>query len=317
MKNLTNFTACVILSIMKYPILLDMLFELLQKRRLPASYFAEKYSLSERTVYRYVGELSKCAPVEVLRGRGGGVRISDAYKLPVGFLSAEAYAAAFEALELAYSESADERFLTALKALSSAEKAERAQTSLSFALEEVLLDGGVFHEKVSLLRECIRERTLLEIEYREKRSAKNKRKVEPILLAFQDGKWALLAFCRVKKEVRRFWLSKIYAAFALEEKFTPKELSDEEVLTLLRKKEAPMVEVRLEISESAYGAAVEKFGVENIRERGEKRFVDALFPDDDTLAAKLLSLGSGITVLKPERIKRKVKALALGILKNY
>ena len=43
---------------MNTEILLDMLFEFLSKRRVTAHYLAEKYNVSERTVYRYVEALS-------------------------------------------------------------------------------------------------------------------------------------------------------------------------------------------------------------------------------------------------------------------
>ena len=43
---------------MKFVILLDIFFELLAKRKITASYLAQKYEVSVRTVYRYVDILS-------------------------------------------------------------------------------------------------------------------------------------------------------------------------------------------------------------------------------------------------------------------
>ena len=86
---------------MKFTILVEMLFDLLARRKLTAGYFAEKYQISERTVYRYLDCLSISVPVYVKRGRDGGICISDSYKLPAGFMTKEEYAAAIEALELA------------------------------------------------------------------------------------------------------------------------------------------------------------------------------------------------------------------------
>ena len=71
---------------MKFEILLSMLFDLLAKHKLTATYFAERYEISPRTVYRYVDILSMVLPVYVKRGRDGGICISDSYKLPKGFM---------------------------------------------------------------------------------------------------------------------------------------------------------------------------------------------------------------------------------------
>ena len=78
---------------MKFTILVEMLFDLLAKRKVTARYFAEKYEISERTVYRYLDCLSLSVPVYVKRGREGGICISDSYKLPAGFMTKEEYEA--------------------------------------------------------------------------------------------------------------------------------------------------------------------------------------------------------------------------------
>ena len=83
---------------MKFSILIDMLFDLLSKRKITAAYLAEKYQISPRTVYRYVDLLAQKLPVSVKRGRNGGIYLSDSYRLPVGFMSADEYTAAINAL---------------------------------------------------------------------------------------------------------------------------------------------------------------------------------------------------------------------------
>ena len=98
---------------MKFQNVLDMLFELLEKRKVTATYFSKKYGVSVRTVYRYVDELKSALLVEITRGRSGGIALPDCYKLPVGYMTNEEYGATLEALDMAYCATADERFLTA------------------------------------------------------------------------------------------------------------------------------------------------------------------------------------------------------------
>jgi len=109
---------------MKFKTVLDMLFELLKKRKVTARYFSKKYGVSVRTVYRYVEELKSGLPLEVTRGRNGGIELPDSYKLPVNYMTADEYLAAIEALEIAYCHNPQERFLQAKEKLEAEYKPE-------------------------------------------------------------------------------------------------------------------------------------------------------------------------------------------------
>ena len=109
---------------MKFAILLDILFELLSKRKVTATFLSEKFNISTRTVYRYVDTLSMCIPLYVKQGREGGIYLSDSYKLPKGFMTKEEYESAIEALEAMYSQFPEERFLDAKRKLSAQVKTE-------------------------------------------------------------------------------------------------------------------------------------------------------------------------------------------------
>ena len=103
---------------MKFAILIDILFDLLLKRKVTATELAQKHEISTRTVYRYIDLLSITVPVYVRRGRNGGICISDSYKLPMGFLTNEEYEAAISALSAMYSQLPEQRFLDAKRKLS-------------------------------------------------------------------------------------------------------------------------------------------------------------------------------------------------------
>ena len=98
---------------MKFQLLLEMLFDLLQERRLTARFFSKKYALSARTVYRYLDVLSTCLPLEITRGRNGGIVLAEHYKLPMDFLTKREYEATMYALERAYAQNPSPDFLDA------------------------------------------------------------------------------------------------------------------------------------------------------------------------------------------------------------
>ena len=168
---------------MKFTILLEILFDLLAKRKVTARYFSEKYEISVRTVYRYIDQLSLCVPVYVKQGRNGGICISDNYKLPVGFMTQEEYQSAIQALETMYAHLPEERFLTVLRKLSAQMKTESRNLAIAGEVGTIIVDGGTwgdtrsFSDKLKLFEECVQEKTVLEIEYHARKAEKSFRTI--------------------------------------------------------------------------------------------------------------------------------------------
>ena len=207
---------------MKLSILLSILFELLTKRQVSAGYLAEKHGVSPRTIYRYVEILATAVPVEVKRGRNGGVRISDSYKLPVGFMSEWEYDAAIEALTEQYSRTLEERFLLAMRKLSAQEKTETRETTLTADVGDIVVCGGKSSketsEKLLIIQESLEEKTVLETEYAVG-EVKTKRKIEPHSLVFADGKWYVYGFCHTERAFLPFALDNLLSLFKTKQTF--------------------------------------------------------------------------------------------------
>ena len=127
---------------MKFENVLDMLFTLLKKRKVTASYFAKKYSVSLRTVYRYVAALQPFVPLTISRGRNGGICLHDSFKLPMNFMTNEEYLATIDALEIAYCQQPEERFLVAKEKLSQEYKPEYDEEEFEEAEDEDCLDSS-------------------------------------------------------------------------------------------------------------------------------------------------------------------------------
>ncbi len=106
---------------MRNDTLLSILFELFSKRKITAAVLAEKYSLSPRTIYRYVAQLSAFVPLKITRGRNGGVFLPDEYRLPFDFLTKEEHDATQKALALAYAQTGEPCYLSAKRKLKARE----------------------------------------------------------------------------------------------------------------------------------------------------------------------------------------------------
>lgn len=307
---------------MKFVILLDIFFELLAKRKVTATYLAQKHELSVRTIYRYVDVLSMTVPIFVLQGRNGGICISDSYKLPVGFMTKEEYESAIEALSAMYSQIPEERFLAAQRKLSSRLKAEIRDLTLSGELGSIIVDSSSwgdsrFQEKIRLVENCIRDCSVLEIDYRSRIGETTKRKIEPHTLVFKQGIWYVYAYCRKQSAFRLFRLGRIYSSFVTGESFEKREFKREDIPLNYWSNEVESIDVLLEIRENAFADAQDWLGVENLQKRGDKWVADLSLPNDQTLVKKIIGLGDGVIVKEPQTLRNEVKRQAQNIAKLY
>lgn len=308
---------------MKFVILLEMLFDLLAKRKVTAGYFAEKFEISTRTVYRYIDLLSTCVPVYVKQGRDGGILISDSYKLPKGFMSEEEYHATIEALETMYAQLPEERFMTAKRKLSAQVKSESRDLALSGEVGTILVDGGTwgdsrsFSEKLRLIEECIKEKTVLEIIYHSRTGEKTGRKIEPLVLVFKQNVWYLYAFCHNQRDFRLFRVGRIFSAVKTDTIFQKRPFTREDIPLNFWTDDENSVKMRLEIDQTAFADAQDWLGGEHLRQQNGKWYAEVDLPNGDGLVLKLLSLGAGVKVLSPESLQTRVKALATQIANAY
>ena len=307
---------------MKFTILLEILFDLLAKRKLTAAYLAEKYEISQRTVYRYIDLLSMSVPIYIKQGRNGGICISDNYKLPVGFMTKEEYASAIEALEAMYSQLPEERFLAAKRKLSAQTKSETRELVLSGEIGTILVDGGAwgdtraFSDKLRLVEECIQNRLVLEIEYHSRAGEKTHRKIEPHVLVFKQSVWYVYAFCHKQRAFRLFRLGRIFSALNTEERFQKRPFKREDIPLNYWTSEKS-VDVQFEIHTDAFADAQDWLGVENMRFLNDKWYAEVTLPDDEALVRKIVGLGAGIKVLSPQSLQTRVAQAAQAVYLLY
>ena len=198
---------------MKTRILVGILFTLLERKRVSAGELAQKYGCSERSIFRYIDELT-CAgiPIDVVRGANGGICISDAFKLPRGLLTREEGLRLSEAIKAMCEQLRDPALLSAAK------KLEVQYCDEPLTLGNILVDSGSwgdrhnFSDKLSLLENAISERAELAIDYVNREGEYTRRRIQPHLLVLKQNVWYVFAWCMLRKEFRLFKLGRIRAA---------------------------------------------------------------------------------------------------------
>ena len=237
---------------MKYQIMLGILFTLLSARKKSAGALAAKYHCSVRSVYRYVEELIVAGiPIDVGRGANGGIWISDAYKLPKGFMTKEEYARTVEAMLAMLEQTGDETLRAALEKITSGMKREKSDAALS---GNILVDSGTwgderrFSEKLAITDRAISEREALEIDYVDREGETSKRKILPHLLVYKQNIWYVYAFCNTRNAFRLFKLGRMRSILQTGETFERLDFSRDEIPLSFWRDDENDLDVRLQIA---------------------------------------------------------------------
>lgn len=306
---------------MKFQLMLKILFRLLKNRKSSAHELAAECGVSERSVYRYVEEMIVSGvPLDIVRGRGGGIFLPDTYKLPENFFTHEEYAAAVNALSALYEQMHDDAVKSALDKLAQQQKSDSRNMSFS---GHIVVDGGTwgdaydFSEKLRVLEDAAERTQCLDIAYVDRGGRESRRTVEPHLLVYKQNIWYLYAWCRIRKDFRLFRIGRIRSARVTGEIFARREVDRNNLPLKFDFGNAKLIEVKLSVAPKSLPDIEEWLGVDNIRVNGEEIFAEATLPAGEPLFSKLLSLGDGVRVLSPAALADGVRERAENLLKNY
>ena len=154
---------------MKFQVMVKILFRLLKVRKVSAAVLAKENGVSERSIYRYVEELIVSGvPLDIIRGRNGGICLPDTYRLPENFFSKDELAAAVNALSALYEQLPTDSVKSALEKLGMQQKTGSRDLSVS---GNILVDSGTwgdvydFSDKLQVFENAIENCVCLDVLY--------------------------------------------------------------------------------------------------------------------------------------------------------
>ena len=291
---------------MQIPVLVGMLSTLLSADGLVrADELAKKFEMSKRSVYRYIEMLSEGGvPIESCLGRGGGWRIMENYKLKATYFTEEEYnRLVFSVPSSSLQDEVTRQVSQKIQGLKRTHANATVLKSEQFIVDSDDISVG---NLVSVFSECITDKRLCEIEYHAKDGSDSVRTVEPYCLILKNGMWYVYCFCRLRKGFRYFKLSRIVNLKQLDNFVGRAFHADSSVIQtdVLRDKE--MCEVILSVETSALSNCEEWLGVNAVAKLGEGYIAKATLPYDEVLINRVLSLGTGVRVEKPQRLRLAV-----------
>ncbi len=306
---------------MKFQAMLKILFTLLKKKKTSAAELASACGVSERSIHRYLEELIVSGvPIDIIRGRNGGIFLPDTYKLPENFFTKEEYSAAINALGALYEQLHDDAVADALNKLLSQQKSDSRNLTLS---GRIVVDSGTwgdaydFSEKLKVMEEAAENDECLDLLYIDRNGNESRRVIEPHLLVYKQNIWYAYAWCRKRSDFRLFKVGRIRSARKTGEIFARREIDRDNLPLKFDFKNTELTDIVFYVEKHALPDVEEWIGMDNVQTHGDRIVAEATLPAGEPLYSKILSFGDGIRIVSPESVAEEVRMRAEKILALY
>ncbi|HSL45213.1 MAG TPA: YafY family protein [Anaerolineales bacterium] len=295
---------------------IDRLFAILltlqHRRRVRALDLAEQFEVSKRTIYRDMSALNQMGiPIAAMPGEGFEL-VEGYYIPPLMFTENEAVALILGS-----------RLLTQQAAGSLTKGADQALAKITVALPEQLraraealtniISFITPDEKFNLddpqlltLQKSIQQKRVIHIRYHAyQKDEVTERDVEPHQLFYSDGVWYLEGYCRWRKDIRAFRLSRIEKLSARSETFSKRRAG--------KPQNAKTIEIKIRFKPEA---------VRWVRERQHYGFhreepatatgITMIYRvhDASEIVPWILSWGAAAEVLSPRELRKSLRETA-------
>lgn len=311
--------------------LVGMVMHLQGRRVVRAEELAEHYGISLRTVYRDIAALGE-AGVPVVGEAGVGYSLVKGYHLPPVMLTAEEAGALFTGGELAKKFSdgslntAVDGALAKLRAILPPDRKDHMEHLARGTVIATMRggNGGGANEAgppcLAAVQQAVARRRVLAMVYRGRvRAEETVREVEPLGVVFYGGNWYLVAWCRLRKDLRHFRVDRIQNLELRMETFGTREdfSLSRHIEDYAQKGDTFPAKVWFarDVQERARAESYATLVAGDVRDDGAEFWM--LTWSYDWLARWLLSFGPEAEALEPAELREKVGGLAEAVAASH
>ncbi|EHO11940.1 helix-turn-helix transcriptional regulator [Myroides odoratimimus] len=209
-----------------------ILTQLQTQRLLTATYLAEKFNVSVRTIYRDMRALEESG-IPIIAEEGKGYSLMEGYRIPpVMFTEAQANALIIaEQLVLKNKDASLIKDYTEAVDIIKAVLKYSIKDKANLLSDRTRFDQNVNRERnsdnLSDLQFALTNFNLVKIDYTNEQEITTTRYIEPFALLSTEN-WLLVAYCRLREEFRYFRLDRINKLEILSENFEPHKMTLQE-----------------------------------------------------------------------------------------
>jgi predicted DNA-binding transcriptional regulator YafY len=299
---------------------LSIIIIISQKGLVTARELAEHFEVSLRTIYRDIEKIGEAGvPIAATGGKGGGYYIMENYTLNNLFFNkkeAEPLIAVMDNLKFLFGNNPQfNDIVLKFETLRNSEKQEYEKLSIDmshFSMEQEL------REYLFLINKAIEDNRILEFEYINRKMEYLKRIVEPIQIEFTGGQWYIIAFCKIRKNYRKFKLVRV-RNMKLSGSFIKRLISKEKIEEIFSESyEKNSILVTLKFSSEIGQQLREYFSKDKISPSDYGTYiVEDFFPEDEGLKKFILGFGNDCEVIAPDKLRKEMAVYIKNIFSKY
>ena len=296
--------------------LFSIVYLLLERKQMTARELAERFEVSQRTIYRDIDSLSAAGvPVYARKGSGGGIRLMDHFVLSKSLLTEGEQVDLLAALENMNAARYPDALSVRQKLSALFQRPVDNWISVDFS------GWGCEEDAVfDTLKAATLQRRAVRFDYYGRSGERTRREVEPLQLRFKYRSWYLHAFCCERQQPRLFKLTRIREIELTNRAFErgPQARIDAEQGEEMPSSAAAPVEIRLWLDASMAYRAYDDFPLEWIDHQSDgSMIVRLVYGEDEWLYGYLLSFGVHGQVLSPPHVRDAVAAQCEKMLRAY
>ncbi|SFS05067.1 helix-turn-helix transcriptional regulator [Anaeromicropila populeti] len=290
----------------------EMVYILLDRKIVTARELAERFEVSQRTIYRDVEALSAVGiPIFMTKGKGGGISILDNFVLNKAVLTKEErndILSAMKAIDAIRFNSSNST-LKKLSSLFGEKNTDWIEVDFS-SWYNMNKESENFHA----IKHSILSKRVISFIYLSSKGEQTLREVEPLKLCFKDMSRYLYAYCTLRNDFRFFKLSRIQELVITEKPF--ERTAESPLFSKEPFNKEPLSLIILRISSKMAYRVYDEF--DNYSREPDGNFIVQMnCPLGEWIFPYIASFGSSCEVIQPLDLRNKVKEELQKTLNNY
>lgn len=290
----------------------EIIYILIDKKTVTARELAERFEVSQRTIYRDVETLSSAGiPIFMSKGKGGGISILADFVLNKAVLTEEEKMDVLSSMKAvdAINFNATDSALKKLSSLLGENNPDWIEVDFSS-----WYNSDKESETFNTIKSAVLAKKMISFTYSSGKGEKTSREVEPLKICFKGMSRYLYAYCTLRQDFRFFKLSRINDIVITEKHF-------ERIVTSPIFKTGDMfkeqyIALKLKISLNMAFRVYDEFD-SYTREPDGSFIIQTMYPVNEWLFSYIASFGSNCEVLEPLDIRNAIKEELQKTLNNY
>ena len=293
--------------------LIGILSVLLREERVTAARLADRFEVSQRTIYRDIDRLCQAGiPLRTERGVHGGVSIMEGYGLDKTMLTNADRGAILAGLRSLDSVSGTTYYRRLMEKLPQSREAAEDDCVV---IDLASWYGPLLAPRLAELKDACLRRRLVRFTYCAP-GGDSRREVEPARLVFRWSSWYLFGWCRERRDWRLFKLTRMVDLETLEDSFPPRPVPSP--VTPAERIYPDALQATVRFAPAARWRLIDEYGAGSFtREADGSLLFRRGFPDREELLRWVLSFQAQAELLEPEDLREEMRNLAENLRKKY